>query len=253
MSKGISALLDQVARSQAGWDGNFPLSHEDKADKRVYLIWEPEPGLLMLAIWSRPSADSSTLEPRSVKDGNGRKGSKDSGAEQGREFRFPKAAYQSVNIEEDTEADCRQSVKFRTSPMNSNGHAQQPSDRQDLPRLSIDPATREVEVDGQGVELTRKEFELLHFLARNKRHVFTRSQLLDCVWGRDFWGDENTVTVHISRLRRKLLRSANDLDPIQTVWGVGYRFDPSNTRVQLEGAQEDGNGGHGRFPNSWTG
>lgn len=92
-------------------------------------------------------------------------------------------------------------------------------------RMTIDPRTREVLVDNRPIVLTAKEFDLMWFLASNPRQVFTRDQLLDQVWGYEFYGDSSTVTVHVRRLREKI-----EPDPakplfIQTVWGVGYKFD----------------------------
>lgn len=90
--------------------------------------------------------------------------------------------------------------------------------------MSLDPRGRTVMVDGQEVGLTAKEFDLLWFLARHPRQVFSRAQLLDHVWGYEFYGDESTVTVHVRRLREKV--EPNPAEPvyIQTVWGVGYKF-----------------------------
>ena len=93
--------------------------------------------------------------------------------------------------------------------------------------LMIDPATREVEVDGRGVSLTAREFELLLFLARHPRQVFTRGQLLQRVWEYTWLGDTSTVTVHIRRLREKVEDNPSDPRRIQTVYGVGYRFVPA--------------------------
>ena len=73
--------------------------------------------------------------------------------------------------------------------------------------------------------LTAKEFDLLWFLARHPRQVFTRSQLLDHVWGYEFDGDSSTVTVNIRRLREKIERSPSQPDHLLTVWGVGYKFE----------------------------
>jgi len=91
--------------------------------------------------------------------------------------------------------------------------------------LHLDPRSRSVTVDNKPVTLTAKEFDLLWFLVRHPRQVFTRSQLLDHVWGYEFYGDESTVTVHVRRLREK-----TEPDPakplyILTVWGVGYKFE----------------------------
>jgi DNA-binding response OmpR family regulator len=73
--------------------------------------------------------------------------------------------------------------------------------------------------------LTAKEFDLLWFLARHPQQVFTREQLLDGVWGYEFTGDASTVTVHIRRLREKIESDPGKPRFIQTVWGVGYRFE----------------------------
>jgi DNA-binding response OmpR family regulator len=91
--------------------------------------------------------------------------------------------------------------------------------------LRIDPATRLVSLPGKEVALTAKEFDLLWFLARHPRQVFTRSQLLDHVWGYEFDGDSSTITVSIRRLREKVERDPSQPRYIITVWGVGYKFD----------------------------
>ncbi len=105
------------------------------------------------------------------------------------------------------------------------------SERLDFPGLSIDPATRIVEVAGRSLVLTRREFDLLYFLARHARCVFTRLQLLNHVWGWDSSSYEDTVTVHISRLRAKLRRHVDDRNIIQTAWGTGYKFEPPGERM----------------------
>lgn len=94
-----------------------------------------------------------------------------------------------------------------------------------MPGLSIDPRSREVLVRSLSVVLTAKEFDLLLFLARHPHQVFTRTQLLDQIWGFEFYGDESTVTVHIRRLREKIEPDPGEPTFIQTVWGVGYKFD----------------------------
>ena len=93
-------------------------------------------------------------------------------------------------------------------------------------RITLDPGTRRVEVDGKWCDLTAKEFELLWLFMRHPRQVFTRDQLLDQVWGFSEFIDSSTVTVHIHRLRDKI-----EVDPARpahliTVWGVGYRLEP---------------------------
>jgi DNA-binding response OmpR family regulator len=92
--------------------------------------------------------------------------------------------------------------------------------------LRIDPGTRIVEVSGQPRNLTAKEFDLLYLLARHPRHVFTRDQLLDRIWGLTEYIDPSTVTVHIRRLREKIEQDPANPAHIQTVWGVGYRYEP---------------------------
>jgi DNA-binding response OmpR family regulator len=86
--------------------------------------------------------------------------------------------------------------------------------------LAVDVATREVSRGGRRVELTRREFDLLELLARRPRHVFTRAQLLDHLWGFDFDGETNVVEMHVSAIRTKLGDQEKRL--IRTVRGVGY-------------------------------
>lgn len=92
--------------------------------------------------------------------------------------------------------------------------------------LVIKPTIREVLVDDQPVDLTAKEFDLLLLLARHPRQVFNRSQLLEKVWGLSEYIDPGTVTVHMRRLREKIERDPSNPLHIQTIWGVGYRFEP---------------------------
>lgn len=91
--------------------------------------------------------------------------------------------------------------------------------------LEVDTGAREVRVGGRLVALTAREFELLVFLMRHARRVFRREELLEHVWGYTY-GDTSTVTVHIRRLREKVEADPSAPAHIQTVWGVGYRFDP---------------------------
>jgi two-component system, OmpR family, response regulator ResD len=93
-------------------------------------------------------------------------------------------------------------------------------------KLEIEPRARTVAVAGREVELTQREFDLLHFLAANPGQVFSRDQLIDHVWRFSFYSDTTTVTVHIRRLRAKLEPDPASPRWIQTVWGVGYRFRP---------------------------
>jgi two-component system alkaline phosphatase synthesis response regulator PhoP/two-component system response regulator ResD len=90
-----------------------------------------------------------------------------------------------------------------------------------LGQLTIDPASREVTLASQSVRLRTKEFDLLHTLARHRGQVLSREQLLDLVWGYDFYGQTRTVDVHVAHLRKKL--SGSDVE-IETVRGVGYKL-----------------------------
>jgi DNA-binding response OmpR family regulator len=86
--------------------------------------------------------------------------------------------------------------------------------------LDVDLRRREVRRAGEAVALTTREFDLLAFLSANIGLALSRHQLLDGVWGADWYGDERTVDVHVAQLRKKL----GDSLPLATVWGVGYRF-----------------------------
>jgi DNA-binding response OmpR family regulator len=91
--------------------------------------------------------------------------------------------------------------------------------------LMIDSTTRQVIIKGQPIEtLTVKEFDLLWFLASAPGQVFSREQLLDQVWGYNFYGDSNTVTVLVRRLREKIEADPANPQFLLTVWGVGYKF-----------------------------
>lgn len=91
------------------------------------------------------------------------------------------------------------------------------------PGLTIDTAAHLVEVDGQAVSLTPKEFELLAYLAARPRRVFNREQLLAGIWGYEYLGDTRTVDTHIKRLREKLRGTGRNY--LKTVWGLGYKFE----------------------------
>ena len=90
--------------------------------------------------------------------------------------------------------------------------------------LSINLTNYELKVKGVQVDTPRKEMELIYHLASNPNQVFTRDQLLDEVWGFDYYGDSRTVDVHVKRLREKL-EGASDKWAMKTVWGVGYKFE----------------------------
>lgn len=93
-----------------------------------------------------------------------------------------------------------------------------------FPNLSINIENYELKINGEVVEAPPKEIELLYFLAKNPNKVYTREQLLDKVWGFDYFGDSRTVDVHIKRLRQKL-EAAHENWQLKTVWGVGYKFE----------------------------
>ncbi|EGO65231.1 response regulator transcription factor [Acetonema longum] len=95
--------------------------------------------------------------------------------------------------------------------------------------ITIDSRTRTVTVRSQPVILTGKEFDMLFLLMSHSQQVFTRIQLLNKIWHSDYQGDENTVTVHIRRLREKIEPDPSQPCYIQTVWGVGYKFSCSGT------------------------
>lgn len=90
-------------------------------------------------------------------------------------------------------------------------------------KLSVDLNRYELRIDGVVVEAPPKEMELLHFLAAHPNRVYTRNQLLDEVWGFDYFGDSRTVDVHIKRLREKL-EGVSEQWNVATIWGVGYKF-----------------------------
>ncbi len=90
--------------------------------------------------------------------------------------------------------------------------------------ITLDLARRNAEKDGETVDLTVKEFDLIELLMRNPERVYGRESLLNLVWGYDFQGDIRTVDVHIRRLREKLERDPASPECIMTKWGVGYYF-----------------------------
>jgi two-component system alkaline phosphatase synthesis response regulator PhoP len=92
--------------------------------------------------------------------------------------------------------------------------------------LKIDHKNHKVIFKAQSLDLTVTEFELLHHLARHPHQVFSRCQLLESVWGYNHSGYEHTVNSHINRLRAKIEQDATSPRIVQTVWGVGYKFNP---------------------------
>jgi len=103
-------------------------------------------------------------------------------------------------------------------------NARMEAGRLDIGNLGIDPVAREVQVDGKPVELTPREFDLLHFFARHPGKVFSRLDLLNHVWGYQHDGYEHTVNTHINRLRMKIEADPSQPRCILTVWGRGYKL-----------------------------
>lgn len=108
----------------------------------------------------------------------------------------------------------------------ASAEAVNPREHLRFEKLAINIPARRVEVDGQNIALTAKEFDLLVTLASAPDRVFTRETLLNQVWGYSYLGDGRTVDVHVGTLRKKLEAAHNGPHSIQTVWGVGYKFVP---------------------------
>ena len=94
------------------------------------------------------------------------------------------------------------------------------------PNMSVNLTNYELKINGDVVDIPPKELELLYYLATNPNKVFTREQLLETVWGFDYFGDSRTVDVHVKRLREKLELAGDAVNwQLKTVWGVGYKFE----------------------------
>ena len=114
----------------------------------------------------------------------------------------------------------------RVSTMQRLNSNNSDSERLKCGEFTIDSRTRTVAKNGNKIELTAKEFELLHHFAKSPEQVFSRSDLLDKVWGYGHDGYEHTVNSHINRLRAKIEIDPASPQKILTVWGVGYKFTP---------------------------
>lgn len=90
--------------------------------------------------------------------------------------------------------------------------------------LEINTASHKVYISGKEVSLTSKEYELLVFLASNPNIVFSKEHLLESIWGKDFYGEQATVSVHIQKIRKKIEKDPSNPEFIETLWGTGYRF-----------------------------
>jgi DNA-binding response OmpR family regulator len=116
-------------------------------------------------------------------------------------------------------------ARVRSVLRRSNGTAD-PRETIAFGEVVLDGNSHEARRAGSAVALTAKEFELLWFLASHPRHVFSRDQLMDRVWGYEAAVDTGTVTVHVRRLREKIEADPSRPTHLHTVWGVGYRLDP---------------------------
>ena len=105
-----------------------------------------------------------------------------------------------------------------------NAPAEENSRRLSFDKMTIDMDAFELIIDGKKVDTPPKEMELLFYLASSPNRVYTRNQLLDEVWGFDYFGDSRTVDVHVKRLREKL-EGVSEKWNLKTVWGVGYKFE----------------------------
>ena len=106
----------------------------------------------------------------------------------------------------------------------TSSHINDPQKEVHYDKLSINLTNYELKVNGKLVNTPPKELELIYHLASNPNRVFTRDQLLDEVWGFDYYGDSRTVDVHVKRLREKL-ENVSDKWELKTVWSVGYKFE----------------------------
>ncbi|MFW5435329.1 response regulator transcription factor [Paenibacillus apiarius] len=98
-----------------------------------------------------------------------------------------------------------------------------------VPGMDIYPDSREIRINGQAVDFTPKEFELLLLLASNAQRVYSRDRIVEQLWDYDYEGDIRSVDNHVKNIRDKVHRAQLSYDPIQTVWGVGYKFNQKGT------------------------
>ncbi|ARK29836.1 response regulator transcription factor [Halalkalibacter krulwichiae] len=117
-------------------------------------------------------------------------------------------------------AQLRRYKEFASQPIESNTLK--------VGELEVDEKGFNVTISGNKIELSAKEFQLLHYLAKNRGQVFSKTQLFEQVWGYESYGDLNTVTVYIRKIREKIEGNPSDPKYIVTVWGVGYKFEGSS-------------------------
>ena len=125
---------------------------------------------------------------------------------------------------ETKELVARVKAVLRRAPAESAPASGDADDTLRYPGLTVSLARYEVTYEGHELEMPPKELEVLFYLASHPNMVFTREQLLERVWGFDFFGDSRTVDVHIKRLREKV-ENVSDQWELKTVWGVGYKFE----------------------------
>ena len=119
-------------------------------------------------------------------------------------------------------------VKARMKAIMRRNHQERAASSQEMSHtvtlggLKLDTESERVFVDGREVNVTAKEFDVLHLLVTNPNKVFTREKLLTMIWGEDYPGDVRTLDVHIRRLREKIEENPSDPKYVQTKWGVGY-------------------------------
>ena len=106
-------------------------------------------------------------------------------------------------------------------------------------KLVVNMTRYELKVDGKVIDTPPKELELLFHLASNPNRVYTRDQLLDEVWGFEYYGDSRTIDVHVKRLREKL-EGVSDQWALKTVWGVGYKFEVKDSAASAEQSADGG-------------
>jgi DNA-binding response OmpR family regulator len=118
------------------------------------------------------------------------------------------------------------SVLRRAGAANDRGISSAPAEPVTFADVELNPVSREARRGDEPLRLTAREFDLLEFLARNPGEVFSRDQLMARVWGYEAAFDTGTVSVHMRRLREKVEQDPSKPSHLQTVWGLGYRFDP---------------------------
>ncbi|MCL1078690.1 DNA-binding response regulator [Parashewanella spongiae] len=126
--------------------------------------------------------------------------------------------------------ELRARVKALLRRSNKHASQSQKSNKINFNEMIINTDTRQVLAGDDSIELTATEFDLLHYLAKHPQQVFSRIQLLEAVWGYSYSGYEHTVNSHINRLRSKLAHRFDADEVVKTVWGVGYKFSPPESR-----------------------